>query len=100
MASSSGKHFFPFQVENCHKFGVGRLGAWCNIARIALFLLAIQNSPLYNFFIIFINISVTYCLLALCFSSGGDTSSQDGGENITSRQHDWSWGHGPPGAPY
>lgn len=27
----------------------------------------------------------------------GETSSQNGGENVTSRQHDWGGWHGPPG---
>lgn len=37
--------------------------------------------------------------LSLCFCAGGHTYSQNGGEDVTSRQHDRGWRHGPPRTP-
>lgn len=42
---------------------------------------------------------VTYLPPFLCFCPGGDTCSQNGGEDITPRQHDRGWWHGPPRTP-
>lgn len=42
---------------------------------------------------------VIYLPSFLCFCPGGDTCSQNGGEDVTSRQHDRGWRHGPPRTP-
>lgn len=44
-------------------------------------------------------VCVTYLSFPLYFSPGGDTGSQNGGEDVTSRQHDRGRGHGPPRTP-
>lgn len=42
---------------------------------------------------------VIYLPSFLCFCPGGDTCSQNGGEDVTSRQHDRGGRHGPPRTP-
>lgn len=44
-------------------------------------------------------VCVIYLFCLLYFCPGGDTCSQNGGEDVTSRQHDWGWRHGPPRTP-
>lgn len=52
------------------------------------------SGRLFNF-----TVCVTYLSFPLYFSPGGDTGSQNGGEDVTSRQHDRGRGHGPPRTP-